>query len=113
MSVTVINQMPVAQATIKAKTAIGLRRATQDVRRLARPKTPHKSGDLANRGRQQVLGLAGTVSWDVAYAQYQERGSRADGSHVIRKRPAGGQSHFAEQAAKQVGNQGRKYFGSI
>lgn len=113
MSVQVINLTPQAQATIKAKTSLGLRRATSDFRKLARPKTPLKTGDLANRGLQQVLGLFGKVTWDVVYAQYQERGSRADGSHVIRNRPSGGQAHFAENTAKVVAQSGRKYFGGF
>lgn len=100
-----------AQAEIKQRTSMGIRRATQDFRRIARPKTPFKTGDLANRVLEQVLGLAGAVAWLVVYAPYQERGARADGSHVIRRRPSGGQSRFAESSAKVVAASGQKYFG--
>lgn len=111
MSVTVYSSMPLASATVRQKTALGLRRAVQDVRKEARPNTPFDTGDLANRGRQQVLGLNGIVAWDVAYAQYQERGARSDGSHRIQSRPSGGKSHFAEDAVKKVASQGKRYFG--
>lgn len=110
MTVRVESRMGVASAEVKLKAATGLRRAVSDVKRTSRPLTPFKTGDLANRGQQQVLGLQGIVSWDVQYAQFQERGSRADGSHVIRNRPSGGQSHFAETAVKKVASQGHKYF---
>jgi len=113
MSVQVQDNTPVASAQIKLRASVGLRNAAKDMKVLSRPKTPFKTGDLANRGTEQVLGLQGKVSWDVSYAQYQERGSRSDGSHPIRNRPSGGQSHFAEESAEQVAESGHKYFGGL
>ena len=109
MSVKVESNMPVAVSQIKTVTGVGLRRAVSDVKRISRPKTPFATGDLANRGREQVLGLHGIVTWDVEYAWFQERGYT---SGPIRNRPAGGQSHFAETSAKEVAGNGNKYFGS-
>jgi hypothetical protein len=110
MSVRVIPN-PAAGPEIRQRASVGLRRATQDLRKgVSRPRTPFKTGDLANRGLMQVLGLHGKASWDVVYAQYQERGARADGSHRIRRRPSGGQSHFAETSAKEVAKRGDRYF---
>lgn len=38
-----------------------------------------------------------------AYAAYQHEGHRADGSHVIRNRPGGGQSKFIEAPLAAMG----------
>lgn len=107
MSVKVIDNTVQAVAQVRQRASLGVRLATQDLLRVSRPKTPFATGDLANRTLQQVLGLRGAVSWNVSYAWYQERGYTTG---PIRKRPAGGQSHFAESSAKQVANQGHKYF---
>lgn len=115
MSVRVINQMPQAKMQINALTSQGIRRGAQDLRRIARPKTPFKSGDLANRVLEQVLGLHGAVAWQVEYAPPQERGYWVSGPLAgvkIKNRPAGGQSKFAETSARQVARNGQKYFGA-
>lgn len=109
-SVKVENMMPQAAAQIKTRTALGVRLATEDIFRLSRPKTPYATGDLANRTKRQVLGLHGEARWEVVYAGYQERGARADGSHRITNRPAGGQSWFAKAGAEAVANNTAKYF---
>lgn len=111
MTVRVQDMTPQARMAIKAQTSLGIRNATTDFRRIARSKTPFKTGDLANRVLEQVLGLSGTVAWQVVYAPYQERGRRADGSHVIRHRPGGGQTGFARTTAQTVAGKGQTYFG--
>ena len=53
----------------------------------ARVTVPYKSGELSASGRVEGQGLEREVifgSGSVPYAAYQERGMRADGSHVVR-----------------------------
>jgi hypothetical protein len=58
-------------------------------------RVPYDTGELYNSWVQQVAGV-NTVegAFDVIYAAYQHRGSRADGSYTIKNRPAGGETNF-------------------
>ena len=66
----------------------------------ANAKAPHDSGDLIGSSGTIPQGLEGTVYYDADYAPYQHEGQRKDGSHVIRNRPAGGESYFLKSVVE-------------
>ena len=61
----------------------------------AEPKLPHKSGALKSSEIVVVNSPSNVdAGYNMEYAGFQEKGVRMDGTHVIKNRPAGGQSHF-------------------
>jgi len=110
-SVRVIDYTPKIIAQVRTKGSLAIRRALQDALRISRPTTPKADTNfLRNNTKIQVLGNKGKVAWLASYAQYQERGRRADGSRVVRNYTTGGTGkQFAEKAMKQVDKQRSKY----
>jgi len=73
---------------INRTTAKAARAMAEDVVRVSNPKTPHsgsKGGGLRSRRRIEQKNLTSyDIHWSVPYAEYQNRGSRRDGSHRVR-----------------------------
>jgi hypothetical protein len=46
------------------------------------------------------------AGYNIIYAMYQHQGRRADGSHIIRNRPAGGETFFLKTT---LDRNGQKY----
>lgn len=111
MSVTVIDHGPKLIAKSQTNGSMAIRRALQDVLRESRSKTPlAETSFLRNNTRLQVLGLRGKLVWSAAYAQYQERGRRRDGSHVVKHYTTGGTGkHFAYNAIRKIDSNRGKY----
>jgi len=55
---------------------------------------PRDELDLLKSWRVEIEGKDILAGYDIIYAMYQHQGRRADGSHVIKNRPAGGKSFF-------------------
>lgn len=75
---------------------------------------PRKSGDLARSGRVESEDMKCSVYFgggDVPYGAYQERGMRADGTHIIRHHTLPGtKQHFLRDAFDSVVKEGiQKY----
>lgn len=87
----------------KQRASIFLRVAAEQVVSVARPNTPKDKGNLRQDVLKRVVGLHGEVEWRKVYAEYQERGSRRDGSHRVRHYTTPGTGpHYAENAVKEV-----------
>lgn len=69
--------------------------------------TPMKSGKLRYSGQVTGYGLQRDISYNTAYAAYQERGMRADGSHVVRHYTTPGTgAHYLEKTAEKIVQKG-------
>lgn len=78
---------------------------------LARVKVPELSHKLKQTGNVSGKGFKREVVFDTPYAAYQERGMRADGTHVVRNyTKAGSQAHYLETSGDQVVKEGIKKF---
>ena len=92
----------------RQKLGLAVRFGIEDMHRISRPKTPMKTGQLRGDVEKSVHGANGKITWGKHYAWYQERGYT---SGKVRKYTTPGTgAHFAEDAAKDVGNNPRKYF---
>ena len=70
-----------------------------EVKKNAMFTTPLKKGDLSTQVFVRSQGNVATITWEMPYASYQERGMRADGSHVIKNYTTPGTGpHFAYNA---------------
>jgi len=112
MSVRVQDNTPQVMANMQRRASVALRFAIDDIERISRPKTPKADTNfLRNNVKKQTLGTRGKISWNTAYAQYQERGMRRDGSRRVRNYTTGGTGKaFAFNAVKQVTKDMKKYF---
>lgn len=88
----------------KNKITTANRKLGEEVMKESRFNTP-MAKTVQLRGRTTVTPIDNHVvlEWDVPYAQYQERGMRWDGTHVVKHytEPGTG-AHFAENAVKKV-----------
>lgn len=101
-----------------SKIKLANRLMLEDIHRESRFKTPMSKGlptdgDLREQVKKTVKDNSGIIEWTVPYAQYQERGKRRDGSHVVKHytTPGTGKA-FAKNAVKEVVTEKtlRKYF---
>lgn len=84
---------------IEAAVPIALGRGAEELRKAAVERTPKGTpAHLAPSAGMDVQGAGfdcyADVKYPGPYAAFQNRGMRADGSHIIRKRPAGGMTGF-------------------
>lgn len=103
MSVKVEDFTPGIKSNTKVKASTFLRMICDTVIQKAEPKTPKDKGNLSRDILKQVLGLHAVIDWRKVYAQYQERGKREDGTHVIKNYTTPGTGpHFAENAINEA-----------
>lgn len=103
MSVKIEHRENNVITALKFKVAIANRLIIEDIHRTSLPKTPMKSSYLRRDVEKTVVPetYTGTIIWKVPYASYQEQGSRADGSHVVRNYTTSGTGKdFAKNAVK-------------
>lgn len=81
-----------------------------DIERLSKMYVPRDKGMLRNSGKVQKLGrFKYIVSYWIAYALYQERGMRRDGTHKVRKySQPGKKAHYLGDAAKSITAKGKE-----
>ena len=83
--------------------SVFLRLACDAIDAEANPKTPKKAGFLRRGVIKTVTGLRGKLEWRTDYAEYQERGSRKDGSNKVKNYTTPGTGpHYAENAVKKI-----------
>lgn len=83
---------------------IAIRMMMEDAHNLSTPITPYKEGGLRTSVTKQMpTPLLGIMTWNVPYAQYQEKGMRADGTHIVRNYTTPGtHAHFVEESLNKV-----------
>lgn len=91
-------------AQLEAATPIALARGGEVVRAKAVERTPNRTSHLAGSAGVTVTGAGvdsvAEVKYSGPYAAFQNRGMRADGTHVITNRPAGGQTGFLTETMR-------------
>ena len=101
---------------LKFKVAIANRLIIEDIHRTSLSKTPMFSSQLRRDVTKTVVPetYTGTIIWKVPYASYQERGNRADGSHVVRKYTTPGTGKdFAKNAVKETLSHVKDFYKNI
>ena len=75
---------------------------------------PYKTGALRDSGRVEGRNLERTVTYGgngIAYGAYQERGMRANGTHIVRNYTTSGTgAHYLENALTVVSKEGIKRY---
>jgi len=85
-----------------------LEKVAEQIRIDSRDKVPQDTRELVNSWTVEKKGdLTLEAGYDIVYAMYQHQGRRADGTHIIRNRPAGGQSFFLKST---IDSNLQKYF---
>lgn len=89
-----------------------LRRMSADIVTEAKLNVPLKDGRLISSiNYRKASQKTYEVYSDTEYSAYQERGMRADGSHVVRRYTTPGTGkHWLRNGAKEVASQVRSYF---
>lgn len=106
MAVEVEDHTLEVEASVENAVALTLRLAVEDIHRRANDITPLRDNGL----RTSVLKTmpnktTAVIEWKVPYAAYQERGMRADGTHVVQHYTTPGTGpHFAENSVKATMN---------
>lgn len=70
----------------------------KQIQKDSKPLVPKDTKDLVNSWKVENSGtLSLEAGYDIIYAMYQHQGVRSDGTHIIRNRPAGGESFFLKK----------------
>ncbi len=88
----------------------------EDIHRTSLHNTPMLSSQLRRNVTKTVVQetYTGTIIWRQCYAAYQERGMRADGSHVVKNYTTSGTGKdFAKNAVKETLKQVEKFYKTI
>lgn len=85
-----------------------LEKVAEQIRIDSKDKVPQDTRELVNSWTvEKKNNLTLQAGYDIVYAMYQHQGRRADGTHIIRNRPAGGQSFFLKST---IDTNLQKYF---
>lgn len=105
MPVKVIDNSDKIIDNLKYNVGIANRLILEDIHKNSNPHTPMKTSQLRRDISKSVNihTYTGTIIWRVPYASYQERGSRYDGSHVVKNYTTPGTGKdFAKNAVKKT-----------
>lgn len=73
----------------------GLYAVARQIEKDTKPDVPTDTTELVDSYViEQKSKLTLQAGYDIIYAMYQHQGRRADGTHIIRNRPAGGKTFF-------------------
>lgn len=72
MSVKITDNSTIVIANTQRNSSLFLRLVTEEIHRIANPKTPKDKGYLRGNVLKTVLGLRGTIVWKQKYASIQE-----------------------------------------
>lgn len=109
------NEEYIRQLTIQ-RISLANRLIIEDIHRTSLHNTPMLSSQLRRNVTKTVVPetYTGTIIWKVPYASYQERGSRADGTHVVKNYTTPGTGKdFAKNAVKKTIKQVEKFYKTI
>ena len=104
MAMTTHLKFDSATQKVQNAASFAIRMMMEDTHTLANPITPYKDNGLRTSvSKQMETPLKGVMKWNVPYAQYQERGMRADGTRVVRNYTTPGtHAHFVEESVEKV-----------
>lgn len=111
MAVQFESKTPLVQSITASQCQLAIRFMLEDIARFSMPKTPRLEGNLRKSANRFMEGdYKGIIEWDLPYAQYQERGMRADGTHKVQNytTPGTGKA-YAEKAVEKVMNNMPEY----
>lgn len=116
MAVRVDNRMGAFTASNEKAMERALERMGNDIFVLSQFKVPYEHGDLKASGEHKLMGrLHRRIQYGEkgaeAYASYQHRGMRRDGSHVVRHyTTAGTGKHFLMESGDIISTKASQYF---
>ena len=116
MPVTIQHNEEYIRQLTTQRISLANRLIIEDIHRTSLHNTPMLSSQLRRNVTKTVVPetYTGTIIWKVPYASYQERGSRADGSHVVKNYTTPGTGKdFAKNAVKKTINQVDKFYKTI
>jgi len=115
MGVKVVNNIKLWEQLQAKDMDLAVERMADDVKRLSEVHVPVLNRELKQTAEKSKESTAHYRVWydrygDLGYAAYQERGMRADGTHVIRRhtRPSA-TTHFLENAGNKVKSKAISY----
>jgi len=115
-TVTVENKLAAFTRANEAAMERALERMGNDIFVLSQFKVPYKGGELKNSGEHLRVGrlhrrIQYGESGAEAYASYQHRGMRKDGTHVVRNYTTSGTNKkFLEDSGKVIAPKSGSYF---
>lgn len=95
------------RSTITRAYKKALEKVADQIQKDAKNKTPEGTKELLNSWVKEWDGDDLLAGYDIIYAMYQHQGRRDDGTHIIRNRPAGGETYYLKNTLDQNAN---KYF---
>lgn len=105
MPVVVTHNENAVNSRVRSRVRIALRMLGEDVKQESMFKTPRLHGYLRDNCRviPTPEKMETQIIWSEPYAQYQERGMRYDGTHVVKHYTTPGTGkEFAKNAVKKV-----------
>lgn len=116
MPVTIQHNEEYIRQLTTQRISLANRLIIEDIHRTSLHNTPMLSSQLRRNVTKTVVPetYTGTIIWKVPYASYQERGSRADGTHVVKNYTTSGTGKdFAKNAVKKTLKQVEKFYKTI
>ena len=116
MPVTIQHNEEYIRQLTTQRISLANRLIIEDIHRTSLHNTPMLSSQLRRNVTKTVVPetYTGTIIWKVPYASYQERGSRADGTHVVKNYTTPGTGKdFAKNAVKKTIKQVEKFYKTI
>ena len=103
MSYKITDNIDLIKSQTTQRSSTFIRLVAENILDIAKPNTPKKLGNLSRDVLRRVQRLHGEIEWRKAYAQYQERVARADGSRRVKKYSTPGTGpHFAKNAVEKA-----------
>ena len=116
MPVTIQHNEEYIRQLTTQRISLANRLIIEDIHRTSLHNTPMLSSQLRRNVTKTVVPetYTGTIIWKVPYASYQERGSRADGTHVVKNYTTSGTGKdFAKNAVKKTLKQVEEFYKTI
>lgn len=116
MPVTIQHNEEYIRQLTTQRISLANRLIIEDIHRTSLHNTPMLSSQLRRNVTKTVVPetYTGTIIWKVPYASYQERGMRADGTHVVKNYTTPGTGKdFAKNAVKETLKQVEKFYKTI
>lgn len=116
MPVTIQHNEEYIRQLTTQRISLANRLIIEDIHRTSLHNTPMLSSQLRRNVTKTVVPetYTGTIIWRQCYAAYQERGMRADGTHVVKNYTTSGTGKdFAKNAVKKTLKQVEKFYKTI
>ena len=116
MPVTIQHNEEYIRQLTTQRISLANRLIIEDIHRTSLHNTPMLSSQLRRNVTKTVVPetYTGTIIWRQPYAAYQERGMRADGTHVVKNYTTPGTGKdFAKNAVKETLKHVEKFYKTI